>query len=340
MELEKNSSDPVKLSVVVPIHNEVSTVIELYSRLVETLSERYEPFELIFVDDNSTDGSRKVLEGLAQVDSQVTVIELRRQFGQTAALAAGFDQAHGEVVLAMDGDLQHDPTDIPVLLEKLEEGYDIVSGWRKKRVDNFWLRRLPSRLANWIMAKLSGVKLHDFGTTFKAYRRDVIEGIRLYGEMHRFIPALASANGVRIVEVPIHNIERPKGSSHYGISRAIRVFFDLITVRFLLRYITRPLHFFGPIGLATITAGMSLGGWLLFAKFVLGKELFSAHGPLLVLTSLLVIAGIQLISTGLIGELLSRTYFESQERRIYSVAKIVRGREVNEQVKNISSSSI
>ena len=200
-----------------------------------------------------------LLREIAAVDSRVTVVKLRRNFGQTAGLAAGFDHARGEYIIAMDGDLQHDPADIPLFLEKIAEGYDIVSGWRKNRVDNFWLRRIPSRCANWLMAKLSGVDIHDFGTTFKAYRRDILNQVPLYGELHRFIPALASWHGASIIEVPIKNVNRERGVSHYGISRTFRVFFDLMTIRFLLKYLSRPLHFFGTMGMFSIMGGSRRG---------------------------------------------------------------------------------
>ena len=200
------------------------------------------------MDDGSSDRTYKLLEEIAAVDSRVLVVKLRRNFGQTSALAAGFDHASGDFIFAMDGDLQHDPNEIPNFIEKLEEGYDVVSGWRKERIDNFVMRRIPSRCANWLMAKLSGVDIHDFGTTFKAYRREVITNIPLYGEMHRFIPALASWYGASICEIPIRNVNRERGKSHYGIGRTFRVFFDLLTIRFLLKYMSRPLHFFGTFG--------------------------------------------------------------------------------------------
>jgi glycosyltransferase involved in cell wall biosynthesis len=253
------------------------------------------------------------------------VVRLKRNFGQTVALAAGFDHAEGEVIISMDGDLQHDPADIPRMLKAFEEsGSDIVSGWRKNRVDNLLLRRVPSRAANWLMSRLSGVDIHDFGTTFKVYRRDTIKQIRLYGEMHRFIPALASWNGATVIEVPINNVERPDGRSHYGLSRTVRVLFDLLTIRFLLRYVTRPLHFFGPIGLLSMLTGLVINLWLLAKKLLLGTQLFEQHGPLMLLGAVLILAGVQLISSGLIGEMLSRTYFESQGKTIYSVERIVR----------------
>src|SRR5438552_7074183 len=239
-----------------------------------------EDFELVFVDDGSRDRTFKALQDIASVDSRVVVVKLRRNFGQTSALAAGFDHATGEYLIAMDGDLQHDPGDIPLFLQKLGEGYDIVSGWRKRRMDNFWLRRIPSRCANWLMAKLSGVPIHDFGTTFKAYRRDLIHQVPLYGELHRFIPALASWHGASICEIPIRNVNRERGSSHYGLSRTLRVFFDLITIRFLLRYLSRPLHFFGTVGMAGIFSALGIAGWLLVEKLH-GVSIMAAHGPLM-----------------------------------------------------------
>ncbi|MFP5228741.1 MAG: glycosyltransferase family 2 protein, partial [Acidobacteriota bacterium] len=257
-----------KYSIVVPFHNEEDSVTALYDRLKDVMEHVGESFELVFVDDGSNDRTCRLLEEIAAVDSRVLVVKLRRNFGQTSALAAGFDHAEGEFILAMDGDLQHDPGEIPVFLEKLEEGYDVVSGWRKERIDNFVMRRIPSRCANWLMAKLSGVDIHDFGTTFKAYRREVIHNIPLYGEMHRFIPALASWYGASICEVPITNINRSGGKSHYGISRTFRVFFDLMTIRFLLKYMTRPLHFFGLFGALGILGGSGLSMFLLALKVV------------------------------------------------------------------------
>ena len=251
-----------KYSIVVPLHNEQENVTDLYDRLKAVMEANGETFEIVLVDDGSTDATFGLLREIAAVDSRVTVVKLRRNFGQTAGLAAGFDHARGEYIIAMDGDLQHDPSDIPVFLEKIGEGYDIVSGWRKQRIDNLWLRRIPSRIANWMMAKLSGVDIHDFGTTFKAYRREILEQVPLYGELHRFIPALASWHGASIIEVPIRNVNRERGASHYGISRTFRVFFDLITIRFLLRYLSRPLHFFGTVGMVSILTGFSVAGWL------------------------------------------------------------------------------
>ncbi len=252
-----------KYSIVVPFNNEEENVTVLYARLKQVMEQVGESFELVLVDDGSSDHTYKLLEEIAAVDSRVLVIKLRRNFGQTSALAAGFDHASGEFILAMDGDLQHDPNDIPHFLEKLAEGYDVVSGWRKERVDNFMMRRIPSRCANWLMARLSGVDIHDFGTTFKAYRREVIQSIPLYGEMHRFIPALASWFGASICEVPIRNVNRERGRSHYGIGRTFGVVFDLLTIRFLLKYMTRPLHFFGTLGILSMLTGSLLSATLI-----------------------------------------------------------------------------
>jgi glycosyltransferase involved in cell wall biosynthesis len=286
------------------------------------MDSRYEPYEMVFVDDDSNDATFDILTNIAERDERVIVVKLKRNYGQTAALSAGFDHAEGDVIISMDGDLQHDPSDIPALVEKLHEGYDLVSGWRKKRVDNLLIRRIPSKIANWMMSKLSGVELHDFGTTFKAYRKRTIKQVHLYGELHRFIPALASWNGARITEVPIKNIEREAGRSHYGLSRTFRVMFDLLTVRFLLKYVTRPLHFFGPLGLFGILGGGGISLFLLVRK-IFGVELFTEHGPLLILAAMMFLAGIQLVSTGLVAELLARTYFESQNRTIYNIDKVI-----------------
>src|SRR6266851_9636443 len=314
------SRNPIQLSIVVPLFNEVATIAELHRRLNAVLLLLGATAEIVYVDDGSSDGTGEALEALAARDERVVFVPLARNYGQTAALAAGFDAATGAVIVAMDGDLQHAPEEIPKLLAKLDEGYDVVSGWREQRVDNLWTRRVPSKIANWLMARISGVSLHDFGTTFKAYRGPVIKGIRLYGDMHRFIPALASWGGARIAEVPIANIPRPQNQSHYGLSRTWRVAADLITVRFLLKYVTRPLHFFGPIGFSSVAAGFLGGGWILVTKIVTGAPVFLEHGPLLLLSAVLIQTGIMLIGLGLLAELLTRIYMDGRHRRIYTVA--------------------
>lgn len=311
----------VNLSIVVPIHNEEPAILPLYDRLTRVLEGLRRSYEIIFVDDASTDRSFDLLANLVETDGHLRVIRLRRNFGQTPALAAGFDEASGEVIISLDGDLQHEPEDIPLLLEKIDEGYDIASGWRKARVDNAITRKIPSRIANWMMKKASGVDLHDFGTTFKAYRSEVLKDINLYGELHRFIPALASQYGARIAEVPIKNVPRPSGESHYGLGRTFRVFFDIVTIQFLLRYQTRPMHFFGKWGLAGVGLGTVVLFYMLVEKLI-GHDIIAEHGPLLVAGALLWLAGMMMFSTGLIGEILTRTYFESQGRRIYAVREI------------------
>ena len=309
------------LSIVIPIHNEEPSILPLYDRLTAVLDRLKRPYEVLFVDDASSDRSFELLANLVEIDGHLTVIRLRRNFGQTAALSAGFHEAQGEIVIAMDGDLQHAPEDIPALLEKVEQGYDIASGWRQHRVDNALLRKIPSRIANWLMAKASGVELRDFGTTFKAYRAEVLKDVHLYGELHRFIPALASFYGARIAEVPISNSLRTAGDSHYGLGRTFRVLFDIVTIRFLLRYLTRPMHFFGTLGLAGTTLG---GGIMLYlgVNKILGQDIIAEHGPLMVLGGLLLLAWLIMFNTGFIGEMLMRTYFESQGRRIYAIREI------------------
>jgi glycosyltransferase involved in cell wall biosynthesis len=314
----------IKYSIVVPFHNEEENVTLLYDRLKHVMEASGETFQLVFVDDGSRDNTFRLLEEISAIDSRVVVVKLRRNFGQTPALAAGFDHATGEYVLAMDGDLQHDPDDIPQFLEKLNEGYDIVSGWRKHRVDNFVLRRIPSRIANWLMAKLSGVDIHDFGTTFKAYRRDLIQAVPLYGELHRFIPALASWYGATICEIPINNVNRQRGESHYGISRTFRVFFDLITIRFLLRYLSRPLHFFGTVGVMAATLGGFIAAYLVAAKLLWNLHIMEQHGPLMMFAAVLILAGVQLLAIGLLGELQVRHFHEPARRVPYSVDRVLR----------------
>ncbi len=312
----------IDCSVVVPLYNESAVVQELYDRLTKTLAATGLYYELVFIDDGSSDNTLQLLKSIASKDSKVLAVELRRNFGQTPALAAGFDIARGQIIISMDGDLQHLPEEIPIFLEKLNEGYDVVSGWRKTRVDNLVMRKIPSRAANWLASKISGVDIHDFGTTFKAYRREIIEELHLYGEMHRFIPALISQSGAKIIEIPITNIIRPSGSSNYGIGRTFRVAFDLITLRFLLGYLTKPLHFFGRAAFYCVLASILMAGYILFDKLYYKVPVLVAHGPLAGLAAVLLMVGTVFVATGLIGEMVSRVYFESTDRKIYSVKKI------------------
>jgi glycosyltransferase involved in cell wall biosynthesis len=312
------------LSIVIPIHNEEHSILPLYDRLSAVLEPLQRPYEILFVDDASTDRSFELLANLVETDGHLKVIRLRRNFGQTAALSAGFHESKGSVVIAMDGDLQHAPEDIPALLSKINEGYDIASGWRKDRVDHALSRKLPSRIANWLIAKASGVELRDFGTTFKAYRSEVLKDVNLYGELHRFIPALASFYGARIAEVPIRSTPRGAGDSHYGLGRTFRVMFDILTIKFLLKYFTRPMHFFGLFGLAGTTFGGSILAYLAVEKLLApSRDIVAEHGPLMVASGLSFLAGLMMFSTGLIGEMMMRTYFESQDRRIYAVREIL-----------------
>jgi len=310
------------LSIVIPIHNEEPSILPLYDRLTSVLESIQKPYEIIVVDDASTDRSFDLLANLVETDSRLKVIRLRRNFGQTAALSAGFDEAQGSVIVSLDGDLQHAPEDIPALLAKIEEGYDIASGWRKNRLDNAVTRKIPSRIANWLMAKACGVELRDFGTTFKAYRAEILKDVNLYGELHRFIPALASFYGARIAEVPIRNLPRAAGGSHYGLGRTFRVMFDILTIKFMLKYFTRPMHFFGTLGLTGCGIGGAILTYLLVKK-IMGYEIVIEHGPLMLAGGMLMLGGIMMFSTGLIGEMMMRTYFESQDRRIYAVREIL-----------------
>jgi glycosyltransferase involved in cell wall biosynthesis len=320
----KGSHSNQIVSIVVPLYNEQENIRPLYTRLTDVLNRLRQPYELIFVDDGSRDQTPEILDEIYQQDGRVCVLPLRRNFGQAAALQAGFDFAQGDIIISMDGDLQHDPEDIPEFLAQMAKGYDVVSGWRVARKDAWLTRRLPSRVANWLMAQLSGMPLHDFGTTFKAYRREVLENIHLYGELHRFIPALASWSGATVAEIPIKNTLREKGRSHYGLSRTFRVLLDLIGIKFLLDYSTRPLHFFGLLSLMGVGAGVGIGFFLFYEKFILHRPIMLEHGPLLFVAMLLFLAGIQFLSVGLIGEMLSRTYYESQRKPIYALREIKR----------------
>jgi glycosyltransferase involved in cell wall biosynthesis len=310
-------------SVVVPLFNEQENVPQLYVKIIDAMDATGGSYEIVFVDDGSKDGTFRLLSEISADDARVVVVRLRRNFGQTPALKAGFDHCRGEIIISMDGDLQHDPGEIPRFIEKIREGYDIVSGWRVERKDHWLMRQLPSRVANWIMAKLSRVELHDFGTTFKAYRREILSEIHLYGELHRFIPALASWAGASVAEVPITNVPRQSGKSNYGISRTIRVLLDLLSVKFLLDYSTRPLQLFGLPGLACLAGGAGIGLWIFGRKALFDEGLLANHGPLIILGVALVMGGIMFIAIGLIGELLARTYFESQNKPIYTVREFV-----------------
>jgi glycosyltransferase involved in cell wall biosynthesis len=307
----------VDLSIVVPIYNEEENIPLLVETISAALAGSRLDYELILVDDGSGDSSFSLLKGIAEADPRVRIIRFRRNFGQTAAMAAGFDAATGCVVVPMDGDLQNDPADIPRLLSRIDEGYDVVSGWRKDRRDTFINRRLPSILANGIISAMTGVRLHDYGCTLKAYRREVLEGINLYGEMHRFIPALASQVGARVTELPVRHHLRLYGKSKYGISRTMRVVLDLMTVKFLLTYSTKPIQLFGKWGIYTLLAGVLSGAAMVYMK--LFEQVNMNRNPLLIMTGFLLFMGVQFIVLGLLGELNARTYYEAQGKPIYVV---------------------
>lgn len=310
----------MKVSVVVPLYNEEENVQELYAKLKQALAADVPDHEIVFVDDGSTDGTLGLAEQLQKQDPRLVVLSFRRNFGQTAAFAAGFDYAQGDVIVTMDGDLQNDPQDIPKLLSLISD-HDIVSGWRRRRQDPFISRRLPSMIANWLISRVTGVPLHDYGCSLKAYRKEVIKNISLYGEMHRFIPAVAKWYGVKITEIETNHYPRLRGKSKYGISRTIRVVLDLITVKFLLGFSTKPLQFFGPVGLLSSMTGFLVSGYLTLDKFLYGKDI--GGRPLLLLGVLMIIVGVQFIGMGLLGEMLVRIYHESQKKPIYVLKKVM-----------------
>ncbi len=327
------ATQAVKYSVVVPFYNEQDIVEKLYDRLTKVMKQVGESYELIFVNDGSRDSTGEILERIANADSRVLFVDLRRNFGQTAGLQAGFDHSRGEIIISMDGDLQHDPFEIPIFINKINEGYDIASGWRVRRGDNLIMRRIPSRVANWLLAKVSGVALHDFGTTFKAYRRDVLEGVHLYGDMHRFVPAICARLGAKICEVPIKNVRRASGKSNYGISRTFRVALDIITLRFITGYLTRPLHFFGKWGIGCMMIGLTILGYGFLRKLFQWDSfrLFEQHGPLMAVGFTMFIMSLLFFATGLMGELMMRIYFECSPARTYAVKKTVRREIAGEQ---------
>jgi len=320
--VEDSGHDIRKISLVIPVFNEEENLETLQQEVAEALEKlrgRYDS-EVVYVDDGSSDRSFLILKGLREKDSRVKIIRFRRNYGQTAALAAGFDNASGDVVITLDADRQNDPNDIPLLLEKVNEGFDVVSGWRKDRKDPFISRRLPSMMANGLISMITKVHLHDYGCTLKAYRKNVIKNINLCGEMHRFIPAIASWLGVTIAEVPVNHRPRVAGKSKYGISRTVRVILDLITVKFLLSFSTRPIQFFGLLGVVSGGVGVLIGLYLSILRYVFSQSI--GGRPLLMLAVLLILIGVQFVSMGLLGELMARTYHETQGKRIYWIREI------------------
>jgi len=320
--MQHSGQAKVDCSIVVPLYNEAESLQEFYERLTGTMVRTGLSYELVFVDDGSTDQTPLLLAGITEKDDRVIIVELRRNFGKSAAYAAGFDISKGRIILSMDGDLQHLPEDIPRFIDKINEGYDVVCSWRKTRVDNLFARRIPSRIANWLASKISGVDIHDFGGGFKAYKAEIIKELRLYGDMQRFIPAFAAQHGAKITEIPIENIPRPHGKSRYGISRTYRVFFDLITLMFLLGYMTRPLHFLGKAALVNFFLSGFISAYILYDRFVYKVPVMVGHAPLAGLAAVLFLMALIFITTGLIGEMMCRVYFESTGTKIYSLRKI------------------
>jgi glycosyltransferase involved in cell wall biosynthesis len=314
----------MQLSVVVPLFNEEESLPPLVERILSQVRPLGVPFELVLVDDGSRDGTASALRQLSERVPELVAVLLRRNYGQTAAMAAGFDASGGEVIVTLDGDLQNDPADIPLLLHKLEEGYDLVSGWRHQRQDATLRRLLPSLLANRLIARVTGVRLHDYGCSLKAYRREVVDDLNLYGELHRFLPALAFIEGARISEVKVTHHPRRYGQSKYGIDRTFRVLMDLLTVWFMKRFLTRPMHVFGFGGLAAMGLGLAVVLWLVAEKLILGVNI--GDRPLLLMGLLGFVTGLQLFCFGLLAELQMRTYHESQGRPIYRVRETLRGR--------------
>lgn len=313
----------IYLSIIVPVYNESESIIPLISAIVEVLNQDQYSYEIICVDDGSQDDTVEKIQQLAQIYPQFKAIILRRNYGQTPAMAAGFKYAQGKIIITLDGDLQNDPADIPLLINKLQEGYDLVSGWRKHRQDHRLTRLLPSQIANRIIGKVTGVNLHDYGCSLKAYRRELIADMNLYGELHRFLPALAYIEGARIAEIPVRHHARRYGKSKYGLGRTFRVLMDLLTVFFMKKFLTRPMHVFGLFGLIAIALGFILGTYLTILKLGLGMSI--GNRPLLILAVLLVMTGVQLFSFGLLAELLMRTYHESQQRPIYRIRTVIDG---------------
>jgi dolichol-phosphate mannosyltransferase len=311
------------VSIVVPIYNEVESIPHLINAIATSVQSQGISYEIVCVDDGSTDGSTNLLRQIARDRTDLRVVLFRRNYGQTPAMAAGFQYAQGDTIITLDGDLQNDPADIPLMLDTLEQGYDLVAGWRKHRKDHAVTRLLPSKIANWVIGRVTGVKLHDYGCSLKAYRAELVADMNLYGELHRFLPALAYIEGARITEIPVRHHARRFGSSKYGLGRTFRVMMDLLTIFFMKKFLTRPMHVFGVLGLGSMGIGTAIGLYLTVLKIFFNQTL--GDRPLLILAVLLIMAGIQLFCFGLLAELLMRTYHESQNRPIYRVREVVDG---------------
>lgn len=311
----------MKISIVIPVYNEEGNIKELHKELVSVLKSLNSPYEIIWINDGSKDGSLRILEEVAKNDTNSKVIDFVRNFGQTAAMSAGIKEATGDIIIPMDADLQNDPIDIPVFLKKIEEGYDVVSGWRKDRKDAFVMRKIPSWIANAIIATITGVRIHDYGCSMKAYRRDIIQGVLLYGEMHRFIPAYASWHGGSVAEIVVHHRPRIHGVTKYGISRTFRVILDLILIKFLSKYMNRPIHFFGGLGFMSVALGVLTAFVAVYLRLFHSMPLITT--PLPIFSAMLVIVGVQLIAMGVIAEMIMRVYYESQGKQPFSIKRMI-----------------
>jgi len=325
------SSKSVKYSIVVPVYNEQESITPFYGRVREVVDNIGRPFEIVFVNDGSSDRTAQVLRELASVDSRVTVVTLRKNSGKSIALGVGFSVARGDYVITMDGDLQHNPAEIPYFIDKLDQGYDIVCG-RRMTHEGSYLQRTSTWIANRVLAQLTGINIHDWGVGFKAYKRELLAEVPIYGELQRLIPALALRRGVRVCEVPIHVLPRENGTSKYSVSRKMHVFLDVVTVRFLLRYLARPLHFFGTAGVASIAAGCGIGFWLLY-RLLIGVHVMPDHGPALIFAAVLILAGVQLLALGLLAEMQVRHYYQGRSQNApYEVADILRAESREERI--------
>lgn len=316
----KKSSRAPTVSIITPVFNEEKNVLPLYDEIIQAMQGRGEIFEIIFVNDGSTDGSLKEMTALHQKDDRIKIVNLRKNFGQSAAISAGFDHCRGDVIVTLDADLQNDPMDIPLILGKIGEGYDIVNGWRKKRRDKFITRKIPSFFGNKLISFITKVKLHDYGCTLRGFRRDVVKNLKLYGEMHRYIPAIASRMGVKSIEIAVNHRERRYGKSKYGLARTVRVVLDLISIKYLLSYSHRPLQIFGSMGIFMMFLGFISGLYLTYVKYFQNQ---SANRPLLFFTVLAIFVGFQMITLGLLAEMLARIYHEGLNKDFYSVRELI-----------------
>jgi glycosyltransferase involved in cell wall biosynthesis len=323
MNVNANSGEELFLSIVIPVYNEADNLIQLYRKIKEVVINEGYSCQIIFVDDSSVDGSLQILRKIVAEDPEVEVIALRRNFGQTAAMSAGIDHSRGKYIITMDADLQNDPFDIPRLVKKMEEGFDVVSGWRRHRRDAFWLKKVPSWCANWLISKHSGNRIHDHGCTLKAYRSNAIKNLKLYGEQHRFIPALIYREGGKVAEIEVEHYPRKYGSSNYGLERVLKVLLDIFYLKFMSGYATRPLHFFGTFGIISLVAGTGVGIYVGFYRYIVGIPGINLI-PLLVFCVLLILLGVLMLFIGLLAEISIRTYYESQGITTYSIDRIIK----------------